>query len=248
MPGDLIRLSLASAPDKQVIGELALQGSAATPVDDFALIEIADGVADAAPLLLISEINRGHRFDAFGYPNGWEWQGNAAHGTIGLVNAVGAVQLNGDADGFPIRAGFSGGPVWDRLAGGIVGIVTGNAADPIRDPRIGFMLPIGAVLRRRPGDGTNHLIRKFDEVEFKALLGELDGPESEARAAAYLGQLLPVFRGAGDDPVARYWIYQALGNVGGSRARAILHGAAETETHDYARFGATEALEIIGAK
>ncbi|OAN64014.1 hypothetical protein A7X12_17990 [Sphingomonas sp. TDK1] len=215
-------------------------------MEDFALIEVAESLVDAAPPLLINEINRGHRFDAFGYPVGWERQGNAAHGIIGLVNAAGAIQLNGDADGFPIRAGFSGGPVWDRLAGGIVGIVTGNAADPLHDPRIGFMLPIGAFLKRWSGGSSDRLVRKFDHVEFQALLGELDGPESEARAAAYLGRLLPVFRDAGDDPVARYWIYQALGNVGGSRAGAILHSAAVTETHDFAQFGAMEALEILG--
>ena len=246
--GDRITLSLASAPDKQLIGELALRGTADTPIDDFALIELTVGVFDVAPPPLIDEINRGHRFDTFGFPTGWECQGNAAHGSIGLVNAVGAVQLNGDSDGFSIRAGFSGGPVWDRLAGGIVGMVTGNAADPANDPRVGFMLPIGAFLRQWPSSFVGRPLRKFDETEFQALLSELDGAESEARTATYLGQLLPTFSGDGDDPVARYWIYQGLATVGGAHSRAILHGAAETETHDHARFGAEEALEIMGLK
>jgi hypothetical protein len=47
------------------------------------------------------------------------------------------------------------------------------------------------------------------------------------------------------DPVARYWLYIALGETGGEVARKLLEGAARTEQDQFALVGIQDALELL---
>jgi hypothetical protein len=47
------------------------------------------------------------------------------------------------------------------------------------------------------------------------------------------------------DPVARYWLYIALGQTGGEEARKLLEGAARTEQDQFALVGIQDAFELL---
>jgi len=47
------------------------------------------------------------------------------------------------------------------------------------------------------------------------------------------------------DPVARHWLYIALGQTGGEEARKLLEGSARTEQDQFALVGIQDALELL---
>jgi hypothetical protein len=212
-------------------------GDPGRPAADFALLKAARKARHpGAPVL--EQAPSGHRYESFGYPTGWSEQGNAAQGVVGLANAQGLIQLEGDGTGFDIRGGFSGAPVWDRLAQAVVGMVTGSARAAERNPRVGFMLPMATILAHSPYRRLRSVPR-FDDSSMRALLGLAASDADRNLAISHLTGRLDGFAG---DPSDRYWIYHTLGLLGGMRAQAILSDAARLDPASYARAGAEEAL------
>jgi hypothetical protein len=210
-------------------------GDPKRPAADFALLKTSARHV-GAPLL--EQAAPGHRYDCFGYPTGWADQGNAAQGLVGLANAQGLIQLEGDGTGFGIRGGFSGAPVWDRLAQAVVGMVTGSAKTAERDPRVGFMLPMATILAH-PRYRRLRSVPRFDDSSMRALLSVAASEADRNLAISHLTGRVDGFAG---DPADRYWIYHTLGLLGGTRVRAILSDAARRDPASYARSGAEEAL------
>jgi hypothetical protein len=110
-----------------------------------------DGSGDVAVLVLQGSLRDAagvwqHRFRVYGYPRGHERHGVWAHGVIVGLGEVEWVQLQADsAQGFGLRQGFSGAPVWDDQLGAVVGIVVG--VDREVDVRTGYGIPVEAIRR-----------------------------------------------------------------------------------------------------
>jgi WD40 repeat protein len=93
---------------------------------------------------------RGHRFDTYGFPRGFD-SGIGSEGEIGRPAGPGGewVQLEATrTTGHRIEPGFSGAPVWDDSVGGVVGMVVTDDRDP--QAKVAFMLPIRELAKRWP--------------------------------------------------------------------------------------------------
>ena len=95
--------------------------------DDIAVLRL-DGQppAGAEPVRLMVETDLwNHRVAAFGVPRDNEQDGAWATGELRGHRAGGLIQVDDDhpESGFTIQQGFSGSPVWDEKAGGVVGMV-----------------------------------------------------------------------------------------------------------------------------
>ncbi|MGH8904289.1 MAG: trypsin-like peptidase domain-containing protein, partial [Egibacteraceae bacterium] len=93
-----------------------------------------------------------HRFRVYGYPRGHERYGVWSHGVIVGPAEAEWVQLQADASqGFALRQGFSGAPIWDDQLGAVVGIVVG--VDRETDARTGYGIPVPVIRRCWPQIG-----------------------------------------------------------------------------------------------
>ncbi|KMS74117.1 hypothetical protein ACM01_16020 [Streptomyces viridochromogenes] len=89
---------------------------------DVALLKLDAGVEGARPAPLVDGAGvRGHRFRVFGYPAGAD-HGIWVSGMLRAGQGSGWVQMEAQAPGPRIPGGFSGGPVWDDVQGGVVGM------------------------------------------------------------------------------------------------------------------------------
>jgi hypothetical protein len=81
-----------------------------------------DPFAESKPARLVTADDLwGHSFRALGFPAGYE-QGVWASGVLRGRQADGWLQIEDTTEtGYLIAPGFSGGPVWDDVLGGIVG-------------------------------------------------------------------------------------------------------------------------------
>ena len=100
----------------------------------------------------------GHAVGATGYPKHTNDAGSTWRGQVTGVQA-GMLELRAeDVVGFELESGFSGGPLWDRELGGLVGIVVGRErarrpdpeAEPPRSIRVGYATTIEAIRRVWP--------------------------------------------------------------------------------------------------
>jgi hypothetical protein len=90
-----------------------------------------------------------HSFRAYGYPKGHERNGVWSHGLILGSAEVEWVQLQADSgQGFSLRQGFSGAPIWDDQLGAVIGIVVGT--DREADARTGYGIPVEVIRRYWP--------------------------------------------------------------------------------------------------
>jgi S1-C subfamily serine protease len=103
--------------------------------------------AEAAPVSLLVASNLwGHLFRAFGFPAGHE-DGVWASGRILGRQAGGWVQIEDvKQTGYFVASGFSGGPVWDETAGGVVGMIIAAERQP--GVRAAFLIPATALRLR----------------------------------------------------------------------------------------------------
>ncbi|MDO6414388.1 trypsin-like peptidase domain-containing protein [Sphingomonas sp. BIUV-7] len=237
--GDRVMVSRAAEPSRPRAATLVAMGDPLTPTDDFALLRLDEPLDHDIAFRLSDRLSSGHRFDAFGFPIGYDLPGNIAHGVIGAANSLGMVQLNADLGGFAVKGGYSGGPVWDRIARAVVGMVTGNAKHPTVDPRVGFMLPFALLLDRPEFVRVGKAPLEFGQPELSSMLAAIAGDLERDQAIVFLTREIREFR---DDPVSRYWVYHTLGAIGGARVEQLLRIAIRTEDDDYARSGAEEAL------
>jgi len=111
------------------------------PAIDVAVLELtSDPPAGSKPARLVTADDLwGHSFRAFGFPAGYE-QGVWASGILRGRQADGWLQIEDTKEtGYLIAPGFSGGPVWDDVLGGVVGIVV--AADTDEKVKAAFLIP-----------------------------------------------------------------------------------------------------------
>jgi S1-C subfamily serine protease len=90
----------------------------------------------------------GHPFRAFGFPQGYA-EGAWASGVIRGRRADGWVQMEGvKQTGYLVQPGFSGGPVWDEVLKGVVGMVV--AADTDERTKAAFLIPADLLAQAWP--------------------------------------------------------------------------------------------------
>lgn len=122
---------------------------------DVAVMEIPEELptgAAAPPLTRVSEY-WGRKFRAFGFPQGFD-QGQWASGLLIDEQAGGWIQIEDvKSTGYFVVPGFSGTPVWDVDAGGVVGMVVGADARP--EVRAAFMIPTPLLARVWPSIGES---------------------------------------------------------------------------------------------
>lgn len=113
--------------------------------NDIAVLEVAEVPADCAPVPLVrAHRSYDHDFWVVGFPAGHP-DGLVATGKLLGDNAAHWVQMTDFWSGGPrVRRGFSGAPVVDVTAGGVVGIVV--AESPQQAEKTAFMIPTRLLL------------------------------------------------------------------------------------------------------
>jgi tetratricopeptide (TPR) repeat protein len=123
--------------------------------DDIALLEILDDLpaGASAVTLTTSDSYNGHEFGAYGFPYGFEDDGQYVEGRLQefLANkrlqAVGATNL-----GHFVEEGFSGGPVYDKDLGVVVGMMMAIADE--REKRVAYICPSKLIKQFLQGSNT----------------------------------------------------------------------------------------------
>lgn len=94
----------------------------------------------ASPVRLVTAGDLwGHSFRAFGFPSGYE-RGVWASGVLRGRQADGWLQIEDvKQTGYLVAPGFSGGPVWDDVLDGVVGMIV--AADTHERVKAAFLIP-----------------------------------------------------------------------------------------------------------
>ena len=116
---------------------------------DIALLRLLEPLPQGAipAPLANSSLLRGHKVLAFGFPKDYEVTGVNSSGILSGKLASGWIQIeDGDQTGYFVAPGFSGGPAWDTVLGGIVGIIV--AADKERS--IAAIIPISIIIENWP--------------------------------------------------------------------------------------------------
>jgi tetratricopeptide (TPR) repeat protein len=120
------------------------------PDIDVAMLELtSDSPAKSKPVRLVTADDLwGHSFRAFGFPVGYE-QGVWASGVLRGRQADGWLQIEDTKEtGYLIAPGFSGGPVWDDVLGGVVGMIV--AADTDEKVKAAFLIPADILAETLP--------------------------------------------------------------------------------------------------
>ncbi|ADB76044.1 hypothetical protein Gobs01_04567 [Geodermatophilus obscurus DSM 43160] len=89
----------------------------------------------------------GHPFRTFGFPRRHD-HGVWAAGVLRGSQGAGWVQMEAISSGYPVEAGFSGGPVWDDELAGVVGMTV--AADARSDLRTAYLIPASTLIDAFP--------------------------------------------------------------------------------------------------
>ena len=110
-------------------------------VDDIAILELLAEPPDGALALSFTRSmpQWGQAFRVCGFPSG-RGDGTWADGVVRERISDGRFQLVGaKSTGYAIQRGFSGSPVWDETAGGVLGMIV--AVDTDKDVKAAFMIP-----------------------------------------------------------------------------------------------------------
>jgi Trypsin-like peptidase domain/Effector-associated domain 9 len=113
--------------------------------EDLAVLEVELGAlpagAQAVRLMVVDEPWE-HKFRIFGFPEDGD-DGIWASGVLREQQGAGWVQMEDlKAEGYAIKQGFSGAPVWDEMLGAVVGMAV--AADRKQtEAKAAFMIPMG---------------------------------------------------------------------------------------------------------
>ncbi len=110
---------------------------------DIAILEALESVTkEITPLRLYhhqTNLRQRNTFSVFGFPQNYQ-AGVWVYGEIQDKNTQGWIQMEVPrSSGYDIEPGFSGGPVWDEMLGGVIGMVV--AADSNKAHRTGFCIP-----------------------------------------------------------------------------------------------------------
>lgn len=118
---------------------------------DVAGLQIIDALpGSACPMGLGLKHNWNDPFSAYGFPEGYPaglWSEGFIKGECARENSSSWVQIQGETEqGYGIRPGFSGSPIWNHHEAAIVGMtVRRDAAEP--DSKIAFMIPARSLLK-----------------------------------------------------------------------------------------------------
>ncbi|MBW4721943.1 serine protease [Saccharothrix obliqua] len=210
------------------------------PEQDVAGLVLEDVPDGAAPVRLVSpDALWGHEVRSFGVPHGHD-AGVWATGVLRGGSASGLVQIDDErTSGFAVSPGFSGAPVWDDAADGVVGIVA--QAEQRAARRTGYLIPASALdgawpeLRRlalvRPPFRGLEPFREEDADVFhgrSARVAELvaavrrdgfavlAGPSGSGKSSLALAGVVPVLRADGHRvvvvrPTSREDVAEAVG-------------------------------------
>lgn len=134
---------------------------------DVAVLELVEPAPpEAAPVRLVAAATLvDHAFFVWGFPQGGAGE-MLAEGVLSRRRGDDLVQMQA-GDGQPVRAGYSGAPVWDEVLRGVVGIVT--SSDPDATTRTAYLLP------------TDVIAGAWPDLPVEAVEG--DGPEARRSEA-----------------------------------------------------------------
>jgi hypothetical protein len=118
-----------------------------------------------APLVTMDDL-WGHSFRAFGFPGGYD-KGVWASGRLLAKQGSGWLQIEDvKQTGYFVEPGFSGTPVWDEQADGVVGMVV--TVEKRTDIRAAFIIPTATLINVRPSLSLPHLSRtEVDKSELR---------------------------------------------------------------------------------
>jgi conflict system STAND superfamily ATPase/trypsin-like peptidase len=156
--------SAPAAPDRRLVVDfpMSADGAVVRSASVHRWVPIAeDGTGDVALLRLdapappgavMPPLRRieglwGHRFRAFGFPEG-RMDGVWTTGLIRAAQGTGWFQLQGVPGDQPVEGGFSGAPVWDDETWAAVGMMV--AADRGPDVTTAYLIPVEQVLGLDP--------------------------------------------------------------------------------------------------
>ncbi len=114
-------------------------------IDDIATLELVSAApTGVAPLSLARKpVQWGGAFRVCGFPDK-HGDGTWSSGIIRDAITDGRIQIEGtELTGYAIQPGFSGSPVWDESAGGVIGMIV--AADTDVEIKAGYMIPARAI-------------------------------------------------------------------------------------------------------
>jgi hypothetical protein len=194
------------------------------------------------PVVLANDAT-GAPFEVHGFQTGTAFDVNA-NGRIGAQNARGWYELIGvGAQGFFVQPGFSGGPVWDVAQQAGIGIIKAVANDAAI--RVAFLIPSESLVRYLSGFRISTISSRglaFGRNRYDLFVSATRRePTAREVIVRYLSDLVP----ATTDPTQRYWIYEALGDIGGDLARLTVLRALEDETDELARSGVENAARTL---
>ena len=134
------------------------------PKNDIALLSLSGQIpSDIIPVQLINEQDLwDHAFRAFGFPKGYD-HGIWASGVLRGRTANQWLQIESESS-YIVQPGFSGSPVFDEQAGGVVGMV--NVADRDLRIRAAFVIPTDILLKEIPGlhDNVPRPVRRLSQI------------------------------------------------------------------------------------
>ena len=151
------------------------------PAIDVAVLElITDPPAESKPVRLVTADDLwGHSFRALGFPAGYE-QGVWASGVLRGQQADGWLQIENTTEtGYLIAPGFSGGPIWDDVLGGVVGMII--AADTDEKVKAAFLIPTDVLAGALPD--LVHVYVEWAQTQLDADMDRLRARRDQADEA-----------------------------------------------------------------
>lgn len=115
----------------------------ATGAGDVAILETDPALTGQMPPLYRPDDLWGHRFRVLGFPVDMQ-DGVWTAGELRDRQGTRWLQIQGDPQGPPIAAGFSGAPVWDDDVGAVVGMTVATDVDPASTTA--YLVPIEAAI------------------------------------------------------------------------------------------------------
>lgn len=118
--------------------------------EDVAVLELADKLPEGSSPVTLIETSElwGHSFRAFGFPAAYD-TGVWASGLLRDAQSNGWVQIEDIKEtGYAVAPGFSGTPIWDDAANGVVGMVV--VAEKRSEIKVAFIIPTNSLLNVWP--------------------------------------------------------------------------------------------------
>jgi len=164
-------------------------------IDDLAVLELADAVPAHVRVLLPVRYRPLMAVQMWGPQPGRPAGGHVKGELLGEVRG-GRVQINAGSGLFRVRPGFSGGPVWESVSGGIAGVLSACGAED--DATDAYLLGMDRLAAAWPGWPQAGLVREPERGTGRDLLDDVadaarhhpDFAEADIRRASDGGSFL----------------------------------------------------------